>query len=670
MSISNWIQKGNSPDKSQFVHAIGELLGVGEQEIVPDERRRKNTLVFTVIGTFSLLAFGLININDGQNVRLLQLGWIQVLEVCLLLIPAIVLTYRGTRPVWSENALVLSGFVIFASNNVFGGHTGDSPYWSFVYPYLVFFLRGQKIGWIVGVAYIAIVPSLMYFSSNHWNIWHYQTEHCVFYAISYAFNVLTAAYVNLLRSNFQNKLMELVAFNTGEARRHLETLQYNASHDQGTGLLNRQGLIEALDACLERAYIFGRHIQVVYISLSRAAELAAIVGLDKVDESIRQLAQQLPSHLPELQLIARLGQDKLALVLYCNSIGSASIEPIRAIRQIPGGSEKVDFSVHVEYVFGVAVQHPQRAIRAADLLRKAEQALLFAHENKLDYQFYDSALNQHFLGKNLRYEKLRVALYDNQLTLHYQPQVDLVTGKIAGAEALARWFDPTDGMILPGKFIPIIETTGLLHRFSVWSVETAVRDCAQWQRELPGVSVSINLSAGALMDIKVLESLEQALQQWKLDPSLVIVELTESVLLISPKQALARIDRLLKLGARLSIDDYGAGFSSLTYLKQLPAHEMKIDMSFVQQLATNVEDQAIVKSSIALGHDLQLSVLAEGIEDAMALKLLIQSRCDLGQGWYFSKALPLSEFIAWVPPPISDSSSFAGLNDKASTVSR
>jgi EAL domain-containing protein (putative c-di-GMP-specific phosphodiesterase class I) len=278
---------------------------------------------------------------------------------------------------------------------------------------------------------------------------------------------------------------------------------------------------------------------------------------------------------------------------------------------------------------------------------------LFAQENKLDFQFYDRALNQHFFGKNQRYEKLREAVYNNQLTLHYQPQIDLASGQVVGAEALARWFDTADGMILPGKFIPMIESTGLLHRFSMWTVETAIRDCAQWQEALPGVSVSINLSSGALMDAEVLHSFEQSLRQWKLDPALVIVELTESVLLNSPAQALARIERLLRLGARLSIDDYGAGFSSLTYLKQLPAHEMKIDMSFVQQLASNEKDQAIVKSSIALGHDLHLSVLAEGIEDAAALNMLILDRCDLGQGWYFSKALPLADFIAWVPPLIS-----------------
>ena len=642
---------GGLPGKSDFVHSLAELLGFAEQAIVPDESRRKNTLTFTLIGTVTLLIFGLVNLA-GPDARLTELGRFQIVEVCALLLPALLLIYRGTHPSWAESMLVLAGFVVFAVNNVYGGHSGDSPYWSFVFPYLVFFLRGQKVGWIVGLLFGLLVPLLMYYSSQHWKIWVYQTEHCVFYAVSYGFNVLSAAYFNLLRSNFQNKLMELVAFNTGEVRRHLETLQYNATHDKPTSLLNRQGFYEALQTCLDKASDDSGHVQVICISFSRANELAAIVGMDKVDKSVRRLAQWLPTHMPALQLIARPAHDKLALVVFCEADGHDTVETIQAIRQIPGRTDVGEFSVHVEYVFGVAVQRTDRPIGAADLLRKAEQALLFAQENKLDYQFYDRALNQHFVGKNMRYEKLREAVYGNQLSLHYQPQLDLQSGKVAGAEALARWFDAAEGMILPGKFIPMIESTGLLHRFSVWTVQTAIRDCAQWQDRLPGVTVAINLSAGALLDAGVLHSFETSLQQWGLEPALVLVELTESVLLNSPEQALERIDHLQQLGVRLSIDDYGAGFSSLTYLKQLPAHEMKIDMSFVRQLATDQEDQAIVKSSIALGHDLHLKVLAEGIEDADALQILMQAGCDLGQGWCFAKAMPLDDFIAWTPPSI------------------
>ena len=175
----------------------------------------------------------------------------------------------------------------------------------------------------------------------------------------------------------------------------------------------------------------------------------------------------------------------------------------------------------------------------------------------------------------------------------------------------------------------------------------AIRDCASWQKHLPNVSVSINFSANAMHEPEVLRNLEAALLRWRLDPALVIVELTESVLLKSPLETIAKLNVLVEKGVKLSIDDYGAGFSSLTYLKQLPAHEMKIDMSFVLNVASNEQDQAIVRSSIDLAHDLGLKVLAEGIEDKHALELLTKAGCDLGQGWYFTEALAYDEFITW-----------------------
>jgi EAL domain-containing protein (putative c-di-GMP-specific phosphodiesterase class I)/GGDEF domain-containing protein len=633
--------------KPEIWRSVSDLLGIGEQDIVPDESRRKNTLIFTLIGSLALLAFGIANYFGTNSARLNLLGLVQMLEVLVLLVPAIVLTYRGTRPVWSEVMLILAGFVIFASNVIFGGRSGDSPYWTFVYPYLVFFLRGQKVGWLVGLSFAIVVPSLMRYSATHWDLWHYDPVHCLYYGISYFFNVLTAAYFNLLRSVFQKKLWKQVEFNTGEVRRHLETLQFNSTHDQPTGLLNRQGLIDALELTLQKPDQNGRSLQVVCITFLRVPELASIVGMDRVDASMGLLAQRLNQHLPNMLHLARPAHDKLAVVLRCDAGRVQNVTPLQGIRQIEGGSDLGEFSIHVEYTFGVVVHRDGELATATDLMRRAEQAMLFASDNGLQFQFYDAALSEHFVDRNSRYEKLREAIHNDALDLHYQPQLDLRTGKVVGAEALARWIDPQEGLILPGRFIPIIESTGLLQRFSVWTVEIAVRDCAAWQAKLPGVSVSINLSAEALLDADVAQALQVALDRWKLHPALVVIELTESVLLKSPEDALVKIRELVALGARLSIDDYGAGFSSLTYLKQLPAHEMKIDMSFVRQLAHSSQDQAIVESSIELGHDLELMVLAEGIEDAQALELLKKAGCDQGQGWYFSRALPLDEFMTW-----------------------
>jgi EAL domain-containing protein (putative c-di-GMP-specific phosphodiesterase class I)/GGDEF domain-containing protein len=630
-----------------MLETVQQLLGVGEQELVPDESRRRRTLMFTVIGTLTLLAFGLSNVRPGQEHRVAVMGVVQLLQVAFLLVPAIALVCRRAPPVLSENALVLAGFAIFASNVVFGGQNGDSPYWTFVFPYLVFFLRGQKTGWIVGAAFAVLVPGLMLYSSRHWDFWVYDEAHCVFYGLAYFFNVIIAAYFNLLRSRFQAHLAEQVQFHTGEVRKHMQALEHNALHDLGTGMLNRHGLSQRLEASLPALAPAGGHLLVAQVRFFRVPELESIVGAAKVDASLRQLGQALAAHLTGLVAMGRIGRDNFGFVFHCPTSETGVVRQLRDIPQLGTLSQLSEFAVHGELALGVMLHPLDQPGNAETLMRNAEQALLYAVDNKLDHQYFDSQLHGYFVGRNRRYEKLREAVLHNTLMLHYQPQVKLATGKVVGAEALARWHDPQEGFIAPDKFIPIIESTGLLHRFSLWTVTQALSDCWAWQAQLPGVSVSINLSAGALHDPDLLKAIEAHLASTGMAPSLVVLELTESVLLNDPQGALERMARYMELGVQLSIDDYGAGFSSLTYLKQLPAQEMKIDKSFMHQLTEDSKDRAIVLSSIELGHDLGLMVLAEGIEDAATCDLLRRAGCDVGQGWWFAKALPMPEFKAW-----------------------
>lgn len=641
-----------------FSLAIRQLLGVGEQVIVPDEERSKNTLTFSVIGLIALLLVGLFNQTfRAHDPRLALQGTVQLLEFCFLMVPTVFLAAWGRRPHWAENLLVLAGFVIFASNVVLGGQSGDALYWTFVYPYMVFFLRGQQIGWVVGILYLAIVPFAMFFSSRHWAFWVYQPAECVYYAAAYAFNVLTAAHFNLLRCSFQKQLWEEVEFNTSEVRRHLESLQFNATHDLSTGLHNRQGTIESIRDLLAAGKGSDDYLFVVCIRFIRIKELASIVGMDNVNASLASLAGTLRQLLPGLIDIGRTRQDELAVLIRAGSADASVVDTVYGIEFIRADGAAGEFSVHEEFAFGVAIQPMNESAWAGELLRKAEQALLFADHSRQRCQFYDAALNEHFIKRNRRYEKVRAAIFDKRLVLHYQPQLALADARLVGAEALVRWFDDEEGAIPPDEFIPIIESTGLLHRFSLWTIEQAMVDCAAWQSSRPGVTVSINLSADALHDPEVVRALQNGLVVNRLDPALVIVELTESVMLKSPEIAMQMMHRIVDLGIRLSIDDYGAGFSSLSYVKQLPAHEMKIDKSFIAHLPASELDHAIVSSSIELGHDFGLQVLAEGIEDCATLQLLREAGCDLGQGWLFSKALPVERFIMWTCPPLDETSS-------------
>lgn len=634
-----------------------QLFGVGEQDILPDNDRRKNTLTFALIGLVVLGIWGTLNRTlHPDDSRLLSLGAWQLASSVVLMLPATWLAATYQKPIWSENLLVFSGFVIFNFNNVFGGQAGDALYWSFVYPYLVFFLRGQKVGWVVGLLFSATAPLLLIYSSSHWDLWTYRTDEVIFYGVAYSFNVLTAAHFNVLRSVFQKRLWDEVAFNTHEARKHLEALRYNATHDLGTQLFNRQGLIEKLNGLLAQPSTpQGSVLTLVRLKLERVSELRSIISESEIDHAMRKLADQLENSQAGWLCNSRTRHDELTLAMQSASDAVAHLELLNSLDHLDFTHSSSDFSLHEEWVCGIATSTITASTDVTDLLRKADMALLHAQSKGERWSLYDAALDHSILRRNRVYERLRTAVHHQQMALHYQPQVDLKTGRLVGAEALARWQCASEGPIYPDEFIPIIESTGLLQPFSLWTVDQAIKDCAHWQMVLPNVGVSVNLSADALNDPTLLQQVRQSFALTGLKPELVTIELTESVLLGDPQAALRAMNDLLAMGIKLSIDDYGVGFSSLTYVKQLPAHELKIDKSFVQELPHNSKDLAIVESSIELAHDFGLLVLAEGVETQENLVALMRAGCDLGQGWFFAKALPPDQFeqlpLQWFDPP-------------------
>lgn len=383
------------------------------------------------------------------------------------------------------------------------------------------------------------------------------------------------------------------------------------------------------------------------VSFLRAQELSSIAGMQAVSLLMHDLAGELHHRYAEIRQIGRHRQGELCLLIESPQPVAEIVELLAAISQLPLAARGGDFSLHGEYIFGLVALEGDGAGDGEQWLRKAEQALLHASYTRQRYALYDAEVERKFVRYHTLYEKVRQAIEQCALMLHYQPQIDLASGKVAGAEALVRWRDPQEGWISPADFIPIVETTGLLQQFSIWTISRALRDCADWQLQLPGKAVSINLSAGALHDPQVVAAMEASLRQCDLAPGLVVVELTESVMLDAPQEALAAMQRLVALGCTLSIDDYGSGFSSLTYIKQLPAHELKIDKSFVTDCQRDSRDRAIITSTIALGHEFGLKVLAEGVEDGETASLLQAGKCDLAQGWHYARAMPLAEFVEW-----------------------
>lgn len=280
-----------------------------------------------------------------------------------------------------------------------------------------------------------------------------------------------------------------------------------------------------------------------------------------------------------------------------------------------------------------------------DLIKNADSAMYHAKERgRSDFRFYQRQMNIGLLSRMKLDHAMRLALENNGFRLHFQPQVDLASGNIFGAEALIRWHDEELGDIPPGRFIPMAEETGLIVAIGNWVLTEAARQCAQWQAQDCPLSVAVNVSALQFRQANFVESVAEVLRTFDLPPAMLELELTESILLLDVDEALARLDALSRLGVKLSIDDFGTGYSSLSYLKRFPIHKLKIDRSFISELPVNDSDTAIVKAIINMAQALKLRVIAEGVETETQRHFLVTAGCDEFQGFLCNQALSSEDF--------------------------
>ena len=288
------------------------------------------------------------------------------------------------------------------------------------------------------------------------------------------------------------------------------------------------------------------------------------------------------------------------------------------------------------------------------LLKKADMAMYRAKDaGRNSYQFFDEQMNIEAVEHLALRNGLRRALERNELEVHYQPQINLQTGQVVGAEALLRWNHPALGMVSPGRFIPIAEESGLIVPIGEWVLQEACRQAMNWKAAgLPDLLIAVNLSVVQFKRGEVEHAVIRALEQTGFEPSLLELEITESVLIHDAEKVLATIQRLKLLGVKLSIDDFGTGYSSLSYLKRFAVDKLKIDQSFIRDLATDQDDAAIVRAIIQMAHSLNLQTIAEGVEDEKILKHLEIFHCDEAQGYHIAKPMPahkFAEFLAKTP---------------------
>jgi len=424
-------------------------------------------------------------------------------------------------------------------------------------------------------------------------------------------------------------------------------LEHQALHDALTDLPNRVLLHDRLQQAIRAAERNRSSVALLVMDLDRFKEVNDTFGHHTGDLLLEQLGQRLGSVLRSSDTIARLGGDEFAVLLPTATFEDARLIADRLLQVLEEPFVLGSLQLEIDASIGIALS-PDHGQDADTLLRRADVAMYVAKRNNTGHALYTADQDEHSPMRLAMVGELRRAIDQNELSLHFQPKVDLETGEVTCAEALVRWDHPRHGMLGPDIFIPIAEQTGLIRPLARWVLDAALRQCNRWRRDGLDLSVAVNLSMRNLHDPEVVDMIRQLLLRWGIPASRLVIEITESSLMADAARAMDVLGRLRAMGVSVSIDDFGTGYSSLAYLKRLPVDELKIDKSFMAHIASDDNDAAIVRSTIGLAHDLGLSVVAEGIEDQQTLEFLAKLGCDVAQGYFISRPLPVVALGDWL----------------------
>lgn len=425
-----------------------------------------------------------------------------------------------------------------------------------------------------------------------------------------------------------------------------ERALYLAQHDTLTGLPNRTLLRDRLDQALLRAEIDNTYVAMLFLDLDRFKAINDSFGHPIGDAFLKEVAQRLLRCIRNVDTVSRQGGDEFLLVLAdFNSIDDVSVIAKNILNSLDEPFEVDGFTVATSFSIGISI-YPDDTKTATGLLRNADTALMHAKQSgRNTYRFFTEAMNVNAIERLQLETQLRKASLKDEFSLHYQPQIELTSGAIIGAEALIRWTHPSKGNIPPNRFIPVAEDCGLIIQIGEWVLNEAVRQNMEWQRKgFVPISIAVNLSAVQFKRDDLVSRVYEVLIRHGMAPELLELELTESILLEDVEHTLGTVLKLKDLGVQLSIDDFGTGYSSLSYLKRFAVDKLKVDQSFVRDLATDPDDAAIVHAIIQLGRSLQLKIIAEGVETQGQLDYLINEGCDEVQGYFFFRPVPAESF--------------------------
>jgi diguanylate cyclase (GGDEF)-like protein len=424
-------------------------------------------------------------------------------------------------------------------------------------------------------------------------------------------------------------------------------LRHQATHDALTGLSNRAELHEDGAKALANAGRDGSLAALMLIDLDRFKEVNDTMGHEQGDRLLVDVAARLRQLLRGDDILARLGGDEFAVLAIVPHRGAVGEVATRLHRALALPFDVGGVAIELGASIGIALQ-PDHGEDVSTLLRHADVAMYEAKRAGSHIETYATSRDPYSAERLKLLGELRRALDHDELVLHFQPKVALSSGRVIGVEALVRWEHPERGLLGPHEFLGLAERTGLIADITRWVVDAAVRQCASWRRSGVELPVAVNLAAANIVDTTLPESVAHILQRWEVPGRLLECEISEDTVMGDPRRAGDVLERLRDLGVRLSLDDFGTGHSSLSYLKRLPLDEVKIDRSFVIGMADDPSDAAIVRSTIDLARHLGLEVVAEGVETSEVLDVLAALQCDVAQGFLLSRPLPAAEFDGWL----------------------
>ena len=434
-----------------------------------------------------------------------------------------------------------------------------------------------------------------------------------------------------------------------EQHRSRQEIEYLAHHDALTDLPNRLLFNARLDHAISQARRSKRQLAVLFVDLDRFKTINDSLGHALGDEVLRRVAERMRLAMRGEDTMARLGGDEFIILLE-NITAAGACEVAEKLATALGKPLQLkDEPVYISLSIGISL-YPRDGGDVDTLVRNADAAMYKAKSSGRDnFQFYTPELTDEVLEQAFLQNHLRRAIEQQEFRLFYQPQVDIETGRATGVEALLRWQHPSEGLIMPMRFIPLLEEQGLMRQVGPWVLRRACEDYLRWQQAgIAPRSIAVNLSGAQIQAQGAVEQIERILAETGMPPEHLELEVTETFVMDDPESNINTLHRLRALGIRLAIDDFGTGYSSLAYLKRLPIKKLKIDRSFVKDVPGDADDEAITRAVIGLGKTLNLDIIAEGVERKACVDFLLREGCYFGQGYLWGKPMPEDEIVPWL----------------------